>query len=264
MDKNLIKIFIFLFIVTLMGCGENNSNKLKNAWQRNTLRQTYLNFNNKDGKSNWPELNSQDKQINLAPNLLAKNYYIVFDASGSMNESQCAEGTTKIAVAKKALSEFVRSIPGDANIGLLVFDSARIHEIWPFSVNSVVNQESLIQKINAVSAGNGTPLHESIFQAYRRLEEQGRKQLGYGEYHLVTITDGAATLGPDPADLVNEIVDKTPVNIHTIGFCISEQHSLNQPGRTIYRSADNQAELTRGLKEILAESETFDVKDFKY
>jgi hypothetical protein len=54
----------------------------------------------------------------------------------------------------------------------------------------------------------------------------------------------------------------TPINIYSIGFCIGENHALNQPGRTFYKAADNPAALRKGLEEVLAESETFDETEF--
>lgn len=45
--------------------------------------------------------------------------------------------------------------------------------------------------------------------------------------------------------------------LHTIGFCIGEKHSLNQPGRTLYRAADNPEQLRAGLADVLAEAPSF-------
>jgi hypothetical protein len=51
--------------------------------------------------------------------------------------------------------------------------------------------------------------------------------------------------------------------VQTIGFCIGPKHSLNQAGRTIYRAADNPAELRQGLADVLAEAPQFTVTEFK-
>jgi hypothetical protein len=56
-----------------------------------------------------------------------------------------------------------------------------------------------------------------------------------------------------------------PVQIYTIGFCISES-ALNQPDRIIYQSANNPEELRKGLERVLAESTRFTpdaIKDFQ-
>jgi hypothetical protein len=88
-------------------------------------------------------------------------------------------------------------------------------------------------------------------------------QLGYGEYHLVVVTDGEANQGEDPRAIVDVITRKSPIVVHTIGFCIGQNHSLNQPGKTVYRAADNPEDLERGLAEVLAEAPSFDAQSFK-
>ena len=60
---------------------------------------------------------------------MKRNYYVVFDASGSMAESKCSGRETKLAVAKSAFSEFADKLPMDANLGLLVFDGRGIREL---------------------------------------------------------------------------------------------------------------------------------------
>jgi hypothetical protein len=45
--------------------------------------------------------------------------------------------------------------------------------------------------------------------------------------------------------------------LHTIGFDIGEGHSLNQPGKTDYSSAQNPEQLRKSLQDVLAESEEF-------
>ena len=60
----------------------------------------------------------------------------------------------------------------------------------------------------------------------------------------------------------SRLLAESPVVIHTIGFCIGEKHSLNQPGRIDYRAADDPVALARGLSAVLAESPDFTVTDF--
>jgi hypothetical protein len=55
---------------------------------------------------------------------------------------------------------------------------------------------------------------------------------------------------------------ETPIVVHTIGFCIGEDHVLNQPGRTFYLAADSREDLERGLDSVLAEAPSFDVAAF--
>jgi len=191
--------------------------------------------------------------------LLRRNYYVVFDASGSMQQSRCSGDASKLVVAKQALLRFASRLPADANVGLHVFDGHGVRQVMPLGP---LEPAAFEQSVDAIRAGGGTPLAKSAREAYGVLTAQGRQQFGYGEYHLIIVTDGEAT-GEDPRGVVNRIVAESPVLVNTIGFCLDEKHSLNQPGRTIYRSADNPAALEQTLADVLAEAPSFDIKRFE-
>ena len=196
----------------------------------------------------------------VSGDLFARNYYVVLDASGSMTEKGCSGDLPKIDAARQALAAFAESLPADANLGLQVFDARGVREQIPLAGGNRAKFKSVLA---AVRAGGGTPLHTAIAQAYARLELQGARQLGYGEYHLVVVTDGEASDGQDPTGAVKAILDRSPIVLHTIGFCIGPKHSLNQPGRTIYRAADNPEQLRASLSDVLAEAPSFAVTGFK-
>jgi Mg-chelatase subunit ChlD len=191
--------------------------------------------------------------------LMKRNFYVVFDASGSMNERKCSGDERKIDVAKRALAGFVAQMPADANLGLLVFDNRGTRQLLPIGK---IDRAALDRSVAAIFAGGATPLAESIELGYRALTARAVEQLGYGEYHLVVITDGEAT-GEDPRRVVDNLSAQSPVVLHTIGFCIGANHSLNQPGRTVYRAADSPQELAEGLSDVLAEAPEFKVVRFK-
>jgi Ca-activated chloride channel family protein len=210
----------------------------------------------------WPAAASaKSDQASVSGELLfARNYYVVLDASGSMTERGCSGDLPKIDAARNALAAFAESLPADANLGLQVFDARGVREQIPLAAG---NRQKFKSVLSAVRAGGGTPLQSAISQAYARLEQQGARQLGYGEYHLVVVTDGEASDGQDPTGAVKAILDRSPIVLHTIGFCIGPKHSLNQPGRTIYRAADNPEQLRASLSDVLAEAPTFAVTGFK-
>lgn len=205
----------------------------------------------------WPPAKGDGAQV--AANLFAKNYYVVMDGSGSMNEKGCSGELTKLQAARDALIGFSESIPADANLGLQVFDGRGIRDLLPLGTG---NRQEFVRIVRDVKANASTPLLSAVRQAYAKILAQGARQLGYGEYHLVIVTDGAADQGQDPTPVVNQILAESPVVIQTIGFCIGTKHSLNQAGRTIYRAADNPAELQQGLADVLAEAPQFTVTQF--
>ncbi len=208
-----------------------------------------------DVTTTWPYID-QDEQA-LSKNLVADNIYVVFDGSGSMASAGCSNGKPKYLAAQNALQVFSKIVSADTNLGFLAFDAKGITERVPLSLQ---NRDAFNSQIKAVSVGGGTPLKSAMKIAYINLTKQAKKQLGYGRYQLVVVTDGQANEGEDPLSLVSEISKSSPVEIHTIGFCIDKNHSLNIPGITVYKSAMNTQALQQGLKATLAESPSFSVK----
>ncbi|AZZ90774.1 VWA domain-containing protein [Hahella sp. KA22] len=205
----------------------------------------------------WPATREQSE---LSDNLLAKNYYIVFDGSGSMDNTDCGDGKRKLDVAKTAVKKFVEQLPADANVGVYAFDGQGVGERTHLATE---NRPVVKQMIDQLVAGGGTPLSAGLEDGEAALTAQAGKQLGYGEYHLVIITDGLASRGYETDGAVQSILQNTPINIHTIGFCIGDDHSLHQPGLTFYRSASDPDSLMAGLNEVLAEAPDFTLLEFQ-
>jgi len=202
----------------------------------------------------WPHLPEDGAGVQVSEDLLTRNIYLVLDGSGSMHDAACSGGMRKIDAAKQAVREFAGMVSADTNLGMMVFDQRGVSERAPLSKGT---REALVRSVSEVRPGGGTPLLEAIGLAYRQLTLQGQSQLGYGEYHLVVVTDGLASQGQEPGPLVRYMLDRSPVVLHTIGFCIGQDHSLNQPGRVLYRAADDYAGLRAGLQGVLAESSEF-------
>ena len=206
----------------------------------------------------WPGKNNK---ATVSSNLTASNYMIVYDGSGSMSDSAptCGINTSKHQEGLKAVKEFVKAIPSDANIGLYVFDRNGEGVRVPLGLDTV-NRDKVLQGLNDVRPGSGTPLGDSLKAGYKVLTLQAQKQLGYGRYSLVVVTDGAADSASYLAKMVNYIVDNSPIEIHAIGFCLGEGHTLNQKGRTFYTSAQSPEDLLKSLKGVLAETNDADTE----
>jgi uncharacterized protein with von Willebrand factor type A (vWA) domain len=201
---------------------------------------------------------ADEASANLASNLTTRNFMLIFDGSGSMNESQCSGASRKIDIAKQAVVAWSKSVPTDANLGLYAFHSNGILSL-PLSAG---NRDGFMQSVMSIRAGGNTPLTQAMLQSFEALTKEGRRQLGYGEYTIVVVTDGIANNATRLKSAVEMILGQTPIIIYSIGFCIGSQHSLNQPGRTLYKSAGNPDQLRQGLQEVLAESEVFDEQEF--
>lgn len=211
----------------------------------------------------WPYLTDDAQSLLSVNEMMRGNYYVLMDGSGSMAGMDCVEkgrGLRKIDVAKEALVKFAELVPADANMGLASFDISGVKERLTLAVG---NRQQFYENVYQVEPGKSTPLDSAIKLSFDKLTAQAKMQLGYGEYHLVIVTDGEADRDEDPTRTVNRILQNSPVVVHTIGFCISTKHSLNQPGRTRYQSANSSDSLFRGLSDVLAESPEFSVSDFQ-
>jgi hypothetical protein len=264
--KKTLSIFIFLaFIALVIGCDNAPPPPVPSSSPSvNASSESPATSQQKSSKG-WPyniekEIPKEFEQgKDVAKDLLADNYLLVFDGSGSMNDSMsqsdenCRGDGRKIDIAKKAAVEWGKTIPAGANVGLVSFNSSD----WTRSP-ILSDKTNFFSKINSIENGGSTPLASAMAEAYYMLSVQGLKQLGYGKYVIVVITDGMANSESELQQWVDSILATSPIQIYTIGFCIQGGHSLNRPGLTTYRSANNPEDLKRGLAETLAELETFE------
>lgn len=182
---------------------------------------------------------------------LTRNFYLVFDGSGSM-------AGDKLRRAKAATLEFLSGLPDDVNIGLYVFDGGGRREVVALGANT---KAQVSQAVTSIRAEGGTPLGVAIREGTKSLVAQYQTQLGYGDYRLIVITDGEPDAYYDMADAVKEAA-KYGMPICTIGIAIGPDHALRQFSLS-YKDTDNAAELTAALKEAAAELDTFDQDQFK-
>lgn len=192
---------------------------------------------------------------------LARNFYFIFDGSGSMGEEPdrgCRGDqsfSNKLEGAQWAVSEFLSKVPADIHLGLYVFDDEGQREVVPLGQG---NRPAFLQAIRNVKDGGGTPLAKAISFGTGRLVQRYKRQLGYGEYRLVVVTDGRADNIPEAADFAA----RHGFPIYAIGLCIGEDHPLRRYAVS-YRAADSFDDLARGLEETLAELPDFDPTEFE-
>ena len=206
---------------------------------------------------NWPPVKDGQK-IEMAGNFLTENYYIILDASGSMSYTVGQNGGDKrIDAAKKAVTAFLRELPRDVNLGLLSFQPTR--ELVPLGAGK---HQEVAEQVQRLIPQGKTPLHRAMTMGYAALENQARRQSGYGTYKLIVVTDGESN-DQDPGPLARAIVNSSPVEVHVIGFAIAD-HALNIPGVTRYVTANSTEELVKALTDTTkSESESFDVLSFE-
>jgi Ca-activated chloride channel family protein len=184
---------------------------------------------------------------------LSRNFYFIFDGSGSMNDK--SGGLVKLVGAKQAVRRFLTKIPDDANLGLFVFDAQGAREVVSLGPN---NREAFMESINEVRASGTTPLAQSIKFGTDRLIDQYKKQLGYGDYRLIVVTDGQASNIPGAA----QYAGRYGMPIYAIGLFMEGDHPLRKYAVS-YREANDYEGLEQALEDALAELPSFDPTEFE-
>lgn len=176
-----------------------------------------------------------------------RNYLIVLDASGSMAGSP-------IEQAKEAICTYVRNLPQGKqriNLAFVYFQNDQIVTAVPFGSSASNNREELVGYVNQVEAGGGTPLVDAIDEGTNVLLKQCQKQLNYGDYRMIVVTDGEPT-GRTDLDTVCSRAASFGFSIYTIGFNIGDGHPLKN-WATSYETADSAASLAQKLQNTAAE-----------
>lgn len=191
----------------------------------------------------------------------ARNIYFVFDGSGSMEEAFVSDRSfpSKLDGAKWAVREFMKNVPPDVNLGLYVFDARGQREVIRLGPG---NKEAFQGEVASITANHGTPLGEAIMFGTDRLVEQYKKQLGYGDYRLVVVTDGMAN-GAVSVQHACAYATERKIPAYTISLDIDKaSHPLSFWSKS-FMEAKSAQDLKRGLEESMAELPAFDPAEFK-
>ena len=197
-----------------------------------------------------------DESEGVASN--ASNFYFLFDMSGSMDEN--CSGKRKIDGAKEAVTRFMKNIPDDVNIGLMLFGTRSGDDYAEALPIGSDNKEEFLRIIDSLQPSGGTPLGEALLASVDKIVGQYKKQLGYGTYRIIIITDGEQT-GIDLRQPCNYLARHGFIGLYSIGLCMKSSHTLKKYSLS-YRDANNYEELEQALVEATAESDVFDANLF--
>lgn len=193
----------------------------------------------------------------LAPGVRAEEEYqndnvvVVLDASGSMSGGLKGAGQSKMDAAKAALLEVLMRLPHTTKVGLLVFsgNDARFRD-WVYPL-APPDYPKLRAAIMGPKPGGGTPLGQSMKMGADRLLQERQKQLGYGTYRLLAVTDGVADKPAEVDSYAKDIVARG-ITLDAIGVDMKSDHTLARLAHS-YRRADDKASLQKAVTEIFAE-----------
>ncbi len=184
-----------------------------------------------------------------AEDVMVNNVVVVLDASGSMNSFMRGTTTVKMDAAKDALKEVLAQVPPDTHIGLLVFGGGDNKE-WRFPLGPR-DDNKIKAAIDRATPNGGTPLGRFIAMGTDALKDKRKKQLGYGTYRLLVVTDGQAS-DPEKVNVYAPSVISSGIRLDVIGVDMSGKHKLANWAHS-YRSADDPQALKKAVADVFAE-----------
>ncbi|HEY9681184.1 MAG TPA: vWA domain-containing protein [Oculatellaceae cyanobacterium] len=257
-----VKLPCLVLLASLLASGCSSSSSNQDSTEPSKVKKVDLLEEDSSSGADTSGSVSSETSGEKSSSYLKRNFYFVFDGSGSMKDAPPASDggdtqfNSKIVAAKWAVREFLQKVPQDVNLGLFVFDRDGERQVIPLGPN---NRAQFLAAIERIRASGGTPLGDAINQGATALAKQYKRQMGYGDYRLIVITDGEAS------DHINTGIAqaaKYNIPIYTIGFGIGPNHSLRKYSIS-YRSADSAQQVKSALEEAAAELDVFDAPTFK-
>jgi hypothetical protein len=189
---------------------------------------------------------------------------ILYDTSGSMNDpvpNNHGSSSPKYIIANRALLAVVKQIqmfttngvsgaPRKVDVGLYTFSQNGANEVvklGPFDAAAIQNWANGFSKPNG-----GTPLGNALRTVSRSVLDSPMPRK-----HVLIITDGMNTIGPDPAAVlpgINRAAEKkqNPVFVHFIAFDVDAKvfKGVKKQGANVASAAD-ESQLNAQLDFIL-------------
>jgi uncharacterized protein YegL len=184
------------------------------------------------------------------------NVVIVLDASGSMCNNMRGANIQKLAAAKAAIKEVIKTIPATTQVGLLVFNGKADGWAYPLGPR---DDEKMLSAVASLTADGGTPLGAYMKTGADKLLESRKSQYGYGSYRLLIVTDGEAS-DPKLVEAYTPDIIARGIVTDVIGVDMASDHTLATRVHS-YRRANDPDSLRQAIREVFAEvGKTFDGK----
>jgi len=154
--------------------------------------------------------------------LHGRNLMLALDISSSMRAVDFGPGGNRLAVAKRALSDFVARRQGDL-MGLVIFSGAAFTQA-PLSLSNDVLRQ-LIDRVDLGMLRDGTAIGTALTMCLAHLEDLPPRNSA-----VVLITDGINNTGePDPLTAAG-IARALGIRVYTIGVSSSSMIADSTPG----------------------------------
>ena len=192
--------------------------------------------------------------------LSSENVIVILDSSGSMAENIGSE--TKIAVAKKAVADFLTKMPQSVNTGLIVYghkgsNSLADKESSCLGIEEVVklgnnNSSNIINAINSFNPRGWTPIANSLTFAKDIFNQKGKNDRNY----LILVSDGIESCEGDPLIAAKDLKTNLNIKLSVIGFITdgdieSFLKKIANIGKGSYLSAESSSGIAKAFNDQL-------------
>ena len=181
---------------------------------------------------------------------------LILDASSSMLEDD-ADGP-RIDAAKKASKDLVESLPGTAQMGLMVYGAKEsdapdnrdrgCKDIETLAPVGEIDKDKFNKAIDGVTPKGYTPMGNSLREAAKELGDQGQRS-------IILVSDGIDSCAPPPVcEVAKELAEEgVDLAIHTVGFKVDEEarkelQCIADAGKGQFLEADDAGSLADSLK----------------
>ena len=182
------------------------------------------------------------------------NVLFILDGSGSIWGQ--LDNVEKIVIAKEQLSELIKELPKNVNIGLIVYvhcSRGDCHDIELLTPLGAGNRATILKQIQAIHLKDQTPITRSIELAAKQLETLEQ------ETEIVLVSDGEETCESDPCDYTRTLKEKgLAFTMHVVGFDVNAEQQaqlecIAKAGGGRYFTAQNALQLKEAFTAVNAE-----------
>ena len=164
----------------------------------------------------------------------------------------------RIDAAKKASKDLVESLPGTAQMGLMVYGAKEsdapdnrdrgCKDIETLAPVGEIDKDKFNKAIDGVTPKGHTPMGNSLREAAKELGDEGQRS-------IILVSDGIDSCAPPPVcEVAKELADEgVDLAIHTVGFKVDEDarkelQCIADAGKGQFLEADDAGSLADSLK----------------
>ena len=184
---------------------------------------------------------------------------LVLDASGSMWGQ--IDGVNKITIAREVVEDILSDFPADQNLGFVTYghrERGQCSDIQTVIEPTAGTAPEIVKIVKQLNPRGMTPMTDAVIAAAQALRSTEQPAT------VILVSDGIETCNPDPCAAARALEEAgVDFTTHVIGFdvrgeaeALMQMQCLAEETGGRFLTADNAAELSEALREVVAASAT--------